>query len=203
MRRWDDGVIIGEILRRYYAQQDISYSGMSRENLSLLRAAVGHFGSWQAAIESAGLDYAEIRRYKVWTNERIIERIRELHHSGQDLSWRHVSQCLDPALAAAATSKRHFGCWQAALEQAGLDYEQIRRYQEWSPDKVLRRVHELYAQGQRLNAKRMEGEDIRLLTAARRRFPSWDLTLSAAGLNSRSIVVRGPYRRRKPSKHRA
>jgi hypothetical protein len=202
MHRWDKEAIAGEILRRYHAQQDLSYSGMSRENLPLLRAAVRHFGNWQVAIEFAGLNYEEIRKYKVWTKERIVERIRELHQQGEDLSWRHVSLQIDPALAASAVKKNHFGSWQAALEQAGLDYEQIRRYQEWDTEKVLGQVRDLNGRGERLNAKRMEKEDIRLLTAARRRFPSWNRTLSEAGLDYRRIVMRGPYRRRSLSGHR-
>ena len=198
MGKWDKNAITGEILRRYQAQQDLSYSFVSKEEVALLRAAVRYFGSWRAAIEFAGLNYADIRKYKVWTNERILERIRELHSQGEDLSWRHMCQ-LDPSLAAAATRKSHFGSWQAALEQAGLDYEQIRRYQEWSDEKVLRRVRDLSGQGELLNAKRMERKNIRLLTAARRRFVSWDRVLSAAGVDSRDIVLRPSFCRRKPA----
>ena len=183
-------------MRRYQTQQDLSYSGMSRENLPLLRAATRYFGTWQEAIEFAGLNYEDIRKYKVWTNDRIVERIRELHAKGEDLSWRHVSLTLDPSLAAAATKRSHFGSWKAALEEAGLDYDQIRRYRDWSDEEVLRRVRDLYAQGKRLNAKSMEQENITLITAARRRFPSWDKALSAAGLDYRGIVMRAPFRRK-------
>jgi hypothetical protein len=42
----------------------------------------------------------------------------------------------------------------------------------------------------------MEQEEITLITAARRRFPSWDRTLTAAGLDYRGIVMRAPFRRR-------
>lgn len=197
MRKWDQDSIAAEILRRYETRQDLSYSGMAKENLPLLRAATRYFGSWQEAIEFAGLNYEEIRKYRVWTNERIIKRIRELHARGEDLSWRHVSLTLDPSLAAAATKRSHFGSWKAALEASGLDYDQIRRYRDWSDDEVLRRVRDLYAQGKRLNAKSMEQENITLITAARRRFPSWDKALSAAGLDYRGIVMRAPFRRRK------
>lgn len=165
---WSKDAIAQEILRRYHTQQDLSYSGMSRENLALLRAAVRHFGRWQAAVEFAGLNYDDIRKYKVWSKECMVERIRELHSQGEDLSWGHVCQ-LDPALAAAATHQHHFGSWRAALEEAGLDYEQIRRYEQWNSEKVLRRVRDLVAKGQRLNAKSMEQENVSLLTAARRR----------------------------------
>jgi hypothetical protein len=199
MRKWNKEAIAGEILRRYQAGQDLSYSALSREYLPLLRAATSYFGSWRAAIEFVGLDYEQIRRYKVWTKERIVERIRQLHGQGEDLSWNHVSRRLDPALAAAATKKCHFGSWQAALEQAGLDYEQIRRYQEWSEEAVLEQVRTLHARSKPLNARGMEQENIRLLTAARRRFPSWDRALSAAGLDFRDIVLRAPFGPRKPS----
>jgi hypothetical protein len=202
MRKWDGDVIVREILCRYQARQDLSHAGVSEDNPALLRAAQRYFGSWRAAIEFAGLNYEEIRRYKVWTKDRIIERIRELHQQGKDLSWGHVSLRLDPALAASATKKCHFGSWRAALEQAGLDYEQIRRYQDWNHEKVLTQMHELYERGERLNAKRMAQEEIRLITAARRRFSSWERTLSEAGLDYRRIVMRGPYRRRTILGHR-
>jgi hypothetical protein len=195
--KWNQETIAAEILRRHTAGQDLSYSGMTRENLPLLRAATRYLGSWQAAIEFAGLNYDDIRRYRSWTNDRIVERIRELYAEGKDLSWRHISLTLDPSLAAAATKKSHFGSWRAALEAAGLDYDMIRRYHDWSEDVVLRKVRELYAEGKPLNAKTMERENITLITAARRRFPSWDKTLAAAGLDYRGIVLRAPFRRRR------
>ncbi|MES2461552.1 MAG: hypothetical protein V4671_13290 [Armatimonadota bacterium] len=197
MPKWNQDSIAGEILRRYEAGLDLSYSAMAREDLPLLRAATRYMGSWQTAVEYAGLNYDDIRRYKSWTNDRIIARIQELHAAGKDLSWRHVSLTLDPSLAAAATKKNHFGSWKAALEEAGLNYDDIRRYRDWNDDEILRKVRDLYAQGQALNAKSMEQENITLITAARRRFPSWDRALAAAGLDYRSIVIRAPFRRRR------
>ena len=196
MRKWSQEGIAQEILRRYEQKEDLSYSIMARENLPLLRAATRYFGSWQQAVEFAGLNYEDIRKYRVWTNERITERIRELHAQGNDLSWRHVSLHLDPSLAAAATKKSHFGSWRAALEASGLDYDQIRRYHDWSAEEVLRRIRDLHAQGKALNAKSMEMDNISLITAARRRFPSWDRTLAAAGLDYRGIVMRAPFLRK-------
>lgn len=200
MAKWNADSIAAEIRLRYETGQDLSYSGMTRENLPLLRAATRYLGSWQAAVEYAGLNYEDVRRYRSWNRERIIERIRELYAKGEDLSWRHVSLKLDPSVAAAATKKNHFGSWRSALEAAGLDYDAIRRYRDWSDDEVLRKVRDLYAQGETLNAKKMEREYITLITAARRRFPSWDRTLQAAGLDYRDIVLRAPFkRRRRPS----
>jgi hypothetical protein len=195
--KWNADSIAAEIRQRYETGQDLSYSGMTRENLPLLRAATRYLGSWQAAVEYAGLNYEDVRRYRSWNRERIVERIRELYAKGEDLSWRHVSLKLDPSVAAAATKKNHFGSWRAALEAAGLDYDAIRRYRDWSDEEVLRKVRDLYAQGENLNAKKMEREYITLITAARRRFPSWDRTLQAAGLDYRDIVLRAPFKRKR------
>ena len=39
--------------------------------------------------------------------------------------------------------------------------------------------------------------DITLITAARRRFDSWDKALTAAGLDYKTIVLRTPFKRKK------
>lgn len=194
--RWTRETILGEILRRYETQQDLSYSGLSRDNLPLLRAAARHFGSYPLAVAAAGLDYDELRRYRNWTNDRIIERLQELGQQGADLSWRHVSLKLDPTLAAAAVKRHHFGSWRAALEAAGLDYDAIRRYHDWDEKEVVRRIRERHARGEPLHAKALERDDTALITAARRRFPAWHASLTAAGLNYGEIVLRSPSEKR-------
>lgn len=183
---------MAEILHRHTHHQDLSYSGCLKEALPLMRAAMRHFGSWRAAIGAAGLDYESVRRYREWTNERIIGRIQELHRNGKDLSWRNVACGLDPSLAAAATKAHHFGSWRAAVAAAGLDYDTIRRYRRWSDDEVLRQIRERQALGLPLNAKSLEREGVPLITAARRRFPAWHTSLTAAGIDYHTIVRREP-----------
>lgn len=179
----------------YESGENLNYSSIAQSNLTLLRAATRYFGTWEAAVNFAGIDYNTIRKYKSWTRERIIERIKELHASGVDLSWRNVSINVDPQLAAAATKKSHFGSWRDALEAAGLEYDSIRKYREWDDERILRMVREMHERGMGLNAKNMEQEDITLITAARRRFESWHHALVAAGLDYRYIVQRAPFKR--------
>ncbi len=76
MRKWSQETIAREILRRHDAGEDLSYSAMTRSDLPLLRAAARYFGTWQNAIEYAGLNYDEIRKYRHWTNERMRSTIR-------------------------------------------------------------------------------------------------------------------------------
>src|SRR5689334_12967441 len=128
----------------YAAKEPLNYGDVQRNNLRLLRAATRYFASWKNAIEYAGLNYDDIRRYRVWTRDRIVEQIQKYYNEGEDLSWRHVSTVLDPPLAAAAIRPNRFGSWQNALEAAGLDYEEIRRHRAWDADGIvaeLRRMH--------------------------------------------------------------
>lgn len=196
MRKWTKEAIAEEIRALHEKGVRLNYSTVFRDHLALLRAAMRYYGSWKAAIEAAGFKYDDVRRYRTWDKERIIERIRELHAKGEDLSWRHVSLFLDPQLAAAATKPKHFGSWRKAVIAAGLDYNQIRRYRVWDEKTILERLRELHAQGVSLNAKNMEAYDITLITAARRRFDSWDKALAAAGLDYKQIVLRAPFKRR-------
>ena len=200
LRKWNKDNIGTEIRRMFEASENLNYAAVAQEQVALLRAATRYFGSWRAAVEFAGIDYDEIRRYKTWTRDRIVERIQELNAEGQDLSWRHVSTKVDPQLAAAATKRKHFGSWRNAVASAGLDYGKIRRYREWDEDTITQRLKELHEQGIDLNAKNMEEYDITLITAARRRFDSWDRALTAAGLDFKKIVRRTPFKRRKTVK---
>jgi hypothetical protein len=194
-RKWSKESIAMEIVSMYESGENLNYSTIASTSLSLLRAATRYFGTWEAAVNFAGLDYDQIRRYKSWTRDRIIGRIQELHKQGVDLSWRNVCLNVDPQLAAAATKKSHFGSWREALESSGLDYDAIRRYREWDDQRVLQMVRDFHAKGKELNAKNMEQEDITLITAARRRFDSWHQALTAAGLDYRQIVQRAPFKR--------
>ncbi len=181
--RWSKDEIALEILRLYISKQPLSYGEIQKNNLPLLRAATRYFGSWQKAIEFAGLNYEEIRRYKVWTRERIVEQIREYHLAGKDLSWRHVSTELDPPLAAAATRSNRFGSWQQALEAAGLDYEEIRRHRAWDDDQVVEQLRKLHEEGASLRVSDVAEQAPALVAAARRRFEGWYEAVVAAGID--------------------
>jgi phosphoribulokinase len=197
--RWTKESIAEDI--RQLAEQgvDLSYSNVVIQHLPLMRAAMRYYGSWRDAVKAAGIDYDKVRKYRSWNRQRIIERIRELYEQGEDLSWRNVSTNLDPQLAAAATKPKHFGSWRKAIEAAGIDYQEVRRYHQWDEEAIIQQIRELHEQGVPLNAKHVEEIDIPLITAARRRFETWDKALQAAGLDYKQIVLRRPFRRHQRS----
>ena len=181
--RWSKDEIALEILRLYAAREELNYGSVQAKHLKLLRAATRYFGSWQEAIEFAGLNYDEIRRYRVWSEDKIIQRIRKYHREGKDLSWRHVSTVLDPPPAAAAIRNQRFGNWRKALDAAGLNYDEIRRHRYWDDKLVVEGLKELAKSGKSLRVSDVAEENPALVAAARRRFEGWYEAVQAAGFD--------------------
>jgi hypothetical protein len=180
---WSRDTIAMDILRLYVDGEPLSYSAVQQNHHRLLRAASRYFGSWQAAIEFAGLDYSKIRRYRSWTNDAIVEKIQEYHRDGKDLSWRYVSLELDPPLAAAAIRANRFGSWEAAIQAAGLSYDEIRLRRAWDPETVLEELRHRQAAGESLRVSDATGDDPALVAAARRHFDGWYEAIVAAGID--------------------
>ncbi len=61
-RTWSRAKIIARI--QQLPQQNSAYA--QKEYNPLWKAAVRYFGSWKAAVEAAGFDYAAVRRYGPW-----------------------------------------------------------------------------------------------------------------------------------------
>jgi hypothetical protein len=183
VQRWSRDEIALEILRLYRDGEPLNYGSVQQKQLKLLRAATRYFGSWREAIEFAGLNYDEIRRYRVWSEEKILDAIRKYHEEGKDLSWRHVSTTLDPPLAAAAIRHGRFGSWQKALEEAGLNSDEIRKHRYWDDEIVVSELRDLAEQGESLRVSDVTESNPALVAAARRRFDGWYEAVEAAGFD--------------------
>lgn len=164
-KEWDELTIITGIIKIYEAGDKLSYSHMEKNSPALLRAAERTFGTWANAIKESGLDYNTIRRYQTWNREKIIDRIIELNEKGIDLNWRHVSEKADPGLAAAALRKGRFKSWNDALLAAGLNPDDVCKYQRWDNDRISDELQWLSEQGVDLNQNSLQREAPALLAA--------------------------------------
>ncbi len=164
-RVWNRSTVIAAIRAEARAGQDLSYSRTEKRVPSLLHAAQRVFGHWSAAISAAGFDYEAIRRYRKWTREMVVARIRAWHAQGADLSWRNVSVDLDPPLAAAALHAGRFESWNEALLAAGLDPEKIARYRRWSSPTIQAELEKLAKDGKTLDQESIAGTSPALLAA--------------------------------------
>jgi hypothetical protein len=131
---WDEETVVAAIHGEIIAGHDVSYYATYKRIPSLLKAGERTFGSWRNAIEAAGLNYEDIKKYRTWSEERVIAVIQAHAEEGHDLSWRNTSSELDPSLAAAALN--YFDDWHKALEAAGLNPELIAKYKRWSLESI-------------------------------------------------------------------
>ncbi len=186
-KKWTRERIIREIQRLRRDGADLSHSGAKRRCQYLVVTArrAEHFGTWQAAVQAAGLDYGTVRKHESWTQEKIVARIRELQRQGEPLSHQEAKRSW-PSLVSAASSPRFFGSWARAVEAAGLPYDSVRKTTRWTRDKIVQTIQRLYNEGRPLNNSSMRRIGYRGMMAAARRataFGSWEAAIRAAGLD--------------------
>lgn len=144
---WSREKIVATIRELHRQGHRLCWSAVNQDYPSLYRAARRreNFGSWKMALRAAGVGTAEPAGGTQWTTKRIIEEIRRLHRSGEDLSQKAVIR-RHGALLAAAKSVRYFGTWRAAVEAAGIDYNSVRRRRGRVPSPIQRRKRVLGAE---------------------------------------------------------
>ncbi|NDH86961.1 hypothetical protein EBY67_07925 [bacterium] len=109
--------ILEEIRRLQTEGADLSSKSMDESSNKLIATARRRFGNWGRALESAGINYDEIRRRKRWTKASVAEGILELKAQGVKLITPEVKKA-NPSLFAAACKKHFYGTWKKALKAA-------------------------------------------------------------------------------------
>ncbi|CAB4244543.1 conserved protein of unknown function [Methylacidimicrobium sp. AP8] len=189
-REWREEILLREI-RAWRQQGRPLYSHyMRRHYQELLAAGIRYFGSWEKAVEAAGIPYAEVRRYQRWSKETIVEKIRALHAQGTDLSFRALMLSPYAPMVYAAIRPVYFGSWKNALLAAGLAPADIYRYRSWKDADILREIRRLHAESADLSSKHMDEHANSLIATARRRFGSWAAAVERAGLDYAKIRKR-------------
>lgn len=189
-------MVAAEILRLYQMGVDLSWTNMRVEYGYLLGAASRYFGGWQEAVEFIGLNYEDVRRVDVWDEAKVIARIKELHEQGVDLCLR--SMTADKVLSRLTyAASRHFESWRKAIQAAGLDYDVIARQKTWSLDEVEEAILQLHRDGGDLSSKQMDIAHQPLISAARKKFGTWEKAVRYVGLDYDGIRKREAWSREK------
>lgn len=186
--RWTDKLVIEAIRSRHAAGLPLNYQAVVQDDEKLSGAARRRFGSWDAALAAAGYEPAAIRRPRgeavprgTWTPEVIIEQIQADVIAGLEIS-AHAAQKRSPSLV--ARGQQLFGSWEAAVTEAGYDYEAVRKTKAWSPEQVTERIRELARLGADLSDKTCAAYDASLYGAAQLHYGSWPSALEAAGVDA-------------------
>ena len=186
---WDKTEILQALKKLHKEGKDLSYTQLAKKVQPLVSAAAYHFGSYRAAVEKAGINYAEVVRRPRWTKQQIIKLIKQAKRDGWDLNWSAVIQRGDELGRAAFASlqTRLFGSWDRALHGAGLDADDVSQYRKWGKESIVFELKGRYRDQEMLNSGTVQKEDPGLHAAAVRHFGTYDNALRAAKVDPTKI----------------
>lgn len=195
---WDKPRIKSELKKLHRAGANLSYNALAKKKQSLVSAAAYHFGSYRSAVQSAGIDYAEVTRRPRWSKPLIIRLIKEARKKGHDLHWSAVTKRRDELGRAAFASlqPRLFGRWDRALSAAGLDADEVSKYRRWDKNTVAFELRARAKDDEPLNSGAIQKDDSGLHAAAVRHFGSWDKALRAAKVDPLTVRQRRNWSRK-------
>lgn len=188
--------------------------GLSLNVLSLQKGCIGGekdgalyssaralFGSWQNAVEAAGIDYwKEIDRHPGYnTKDAVCQEIQKRSREGLPLYARALrcGSLSERALLGAAY--RLWGSWRDALEESGFSYAEIQRvpvYARLSREEIVSRILKRKEQGVPLHFSSVTlgpHRDNLLLSSVRKHFGGWSDAMAAAGLDTTDYARRDRY----------
>ncbi len=149
--------------------------------------AYKYFGTWEAAINAAGLNYdSYLERMRDWTPELVIKLIKEYANLGKSLTATEAARW-NSYLPAKCVE--YFGTWKNALYVAGLmhpsDIPKSEPYTEQQAIEILLRYH---SKGIVLFYKNIEKENKELANWCVKHFNSWAKAIEACGLDYRKDI---------------
>jgi len=181
-RRWTRQSVIRRIRELADIGQPLNAAAVQRSEATLLSAASRFFSFWNDALQAAGVDPEKWRkRVPTWTRERVIRGIQKILVEGGKVNHAAVGR---NSISRAGVIL--FGSWDAALEAAGLDPDDIRVYRKpWTREEIILEIQRKHRQGEALNAKDVSPHSLRSRGTVF--FGSWDAALTTAGLDPSKI----------------
>jgi len=121
--------VVSRLTSLFERGRDLRYSYVRRYGGKLFNAAKKCFGSYEAAVNAAGLDYPPSAPMRHWTAPLVLKTLTEMHRRKADLRQRQFRKSNLPLYKAAI---HYFGSYQAAIKKAGIAYgrmstEQLHR----------------------------------------------------------------------------
>lgn len=129
----------------------------------------------------------ESNRNRSWTHDMVIEEIRNWQKTDRPLYSHYMRQNFQELLAAGI---RYFGSWKAAVEEAGISYDEVRKYRAWSKTRIVQTIQKLHAEGTDLSFRAMMLSKYAPMVYAAIRpnhFGTWKNALTSAGLAAEEI----------------
>ncbi len=179
-KKWSKEEVIKTIKDFYRRGIPLNFGYIAKKAYTLAYAARKYIGTWQEAVEAAGIPYEKVRKKNIWKKENIRQEIKRLAQQKKPLNISYAEKHYGGLVGAAAS---HFGSWKNAIIAAGLDYSKIKKQREWSREEVIKEIKILHKKGVNLTTTRAVRKIFRPLHAAAiRYFRSWEKAVRASGI---------------------
>jgi len=175
--------VIRRIIRREQQQSSLLAIRVLRDDAALHRAACEHFGTWETALQYAGVDHVREFQQNPHTPDGVRRELRRLCLTGYRLTAAH-SQHRNWKLYKMAL--KHFGGWKQALLAAGINPDQLCMPaigQRLNKEQIVEILIDRHRQGLTLCWTELRCENRALTMMAKLRFGGWRKALIAAGLS--------------------
>lgn len=158
---WHEEMIQHHILERQGKEPLNSYY-YATNYPDVYAAAERTFGSWGEAIESCGIDYDSVRKYKSWTKQAVLDEIRRLAKENEPL-YSQYAQNNHKSLYMA--SIKRFKNWGNALRSAGIKYNDVRLRRSMTEEEIKKEILALFRKKENLSYTSMRENHQYLLAA--------------------------------------
>jgi hypothetical protein len=170
-------------------------SKFAQENYRrLYDAARRKCGSWKIAVETAGLDYEQIKISTDinWNKDLVISEILKRYEQKLPLNCRTV-QSDDCVLFQAA--RRHFGSWEKAVSKVGIDYQSIRKrnYTQWDESRFKKEAIKLINTIEKNNPAYLEKNHSDLYHTGKRLYGSWKKAIEVIDVDYEGTLKNRPH----------
>ncbi len=158
---WHEEMIQNHLLERQ-GKEPLNSHYYATNYSSVYAAAERTFGSWEKAIESCGIDYSTVRKYKSWTRQTVLDEIRRLAQKNEPLHSKYAQNNYKPLYMA---SIKRFTNWGNALKKAGIKYDNVRLRRSMTQAEIKKEILELFREKENLSYTNMR-ENYQYLLAA-------------------------------------
>lgn len=122
-QRWTNEKVIEEFKKFESEGYGINVKSVAKHRRDLFEQILSRFGSYQEFVEKLGYDYKEIRKFREWKREEVVEALVSRYNEGQSM---HSLDLINEFRALYKACIARFGSYREALECAGLNYyEQV------------------------------------------------------------------------------
>lgn len=184
--RWTKELVLSEIKALIASEEPLNAGNIQKNHRKIYQASRRFFGSWDNTLEASGIDPSSVKKLRSWDETAVIEEIQKIHQESGDISQTYLIQNGYHSLL--VTSRKLFGSYAKAVNEAGFDYEVVyRRKSTWEETDIIDLVRCVYEE----TGERSEGyfrkNHRALLSVCNSRFGAWSNVLKLAGISGEGL----------------